>query len=358
MSAASTVGGVVIAACLSCFSCGIVVGLAGRYFARFSRDKSWIRTAVVVATLWTIMDTTFNATWAYKWGVTYFIQPQKLALLPWELTAYCVVMPTAVLAVQFFYLYRLYAVSNRNRLLVTVLLAFALGAWGIALYMGYVCAKSPNDIKAFSEARSQSWGWFAGVLCVDISITASMFFYLILQPKQHSGGMVHASNPIKQIVLSAAQTNALSAICQICIVILYATYPSALYYAVFGFPETKIYIGSFLATLNARSAHSEGEFDVVNVGPSHGVKSFRGVSMLHHQQPVHVTVRQEVNVDAGDDEDRDDDVVSSLGTTTGKDFPAKAQVAASPYKVQFAHRTVDGGTGDVEKGGKGDSESF
>ena len=38
--------------------------------------------------------------------MTYFVRPQDLALLPFELTAYCFVMSTAVLAVQCFYLYR------------------------------------------------------------------------------------------------------------------------------------------------------------------------------------------------------------------------------------------------------------
>ncbi|BGP52312.1 hypothetical protein JCM10450v2_008283 [Rhodotorula kratochvilovae] len=342
MSVVSTVGSVTIAACLSCFSCGVVVSLAGRYFAKFSQDKLWIRIAAVIGTAWAIVDTTFNATWAYKWGVTYFTKPQNLALLPWELTSYCFVMSTAVLAVQIFYLYRLYAVSNRNWIPVGILGAVSFGCYGIALYMGYVCAINPNDITAFAEIRTQSWGRFGGVLFVDLSITAGMFYYLIFQPKKKTGGMVSTSSPLKQVVLKAAQTNALSAICQVCIVILYATYPTSMYYAVFGFPEVKIYVGSFLATLNARSAHGSGEFDETTL--SRGGKSFGGVAA---QQPVHVTVRQEINIDA-----EEDDI--SLGG--GKDFPAKAQLAASPYKVQF-DRNIGGGP-DVEKGGKGGFESF
>lgn len=87
--------------------------------------------------------------------MTYFVQIEKLALLPFELTAYCFVMSTAVLAVQLFYLYRrapppspprppcsgidspssraVFAVSNRNWVPVAVLGAISFGCYGIAL---------------------------------------------------------------------------------------------------------------------------------------------------------------------------------------------------------------------------------
>ncbi|GAA6054855.1 hypothetical protein JCM3770_004110 [Rhodotorula araucariae] len=334
-----TVGGVTIAACLSCFLCGIVISLAGRYFTKFSEDRLWIRIAVLVSTLWAVMDTVFHTTWAYKWGVTYYIQPQNLTLLPWELTGFTFCMSTAVIAVEIFYLYRLHAVSNGNWFLIVPLSAVLAGCYAIALYMGYVCVTNPDDIDAYVDARGPTWGWFGGILLIDLVITASMFYYMVFQP-QKNAGRAAKSTPLKQAVLKAAQTNSLSALCQLCIVVLYGTNPSSMYYSVFAFPEAKIYIGSFLATLNARSAYSQGEFDAVNL--SRAGKAFHGMG----EQPVHVTVRQEVNIDAEEDD---------ISLNGKKEFPVKAQLAATPYRVQFA-RNVDGG--DVEKGGRGDSESF
>ncbi|GAA5852815.1 hypothetical protein JCM9279_006193 [Rhodotorula babjevae] len=353
----STVGAVIVATCLSCFSCGIVVSLYGRYYSRFSRDPAWIQVAAAVGTAWALVDTGFNASWAYKWGVTYFIRPQDLARLPFELTAYCFVMSTAVLAVQCFYLYRLCAVSNRNWIPVIVLGGISFGCYGIALWMGYVCSQNPDNILAFADIRTQSWGWFAGVLGVDISITALMFWYLVFQPKKKSGGAVKTSTPLKKVVLMAAQTNLLSAVCQIAIVFLYATWPTSTYYSFFGLPEAKIYIGSFLATLNACSPHGSGAFD--DSTPSR--KGFGGLSAGGGgggvaQQPVHVTVRQEVNIDAEDD---DVSLASRKGALTGggraagggdeAPFPARAQFATTPsppYRVQFD----DQGGIDAEKG--------
>lgn len=293
--------------------------------------------------------------------------------------------------------------------------------------MGYVCSQNPDNILAFADIRTQSWGWFGGVLFVDLSITALMFWYLVFKPKKQSGGAVktstcvplplplsallvsaqelsrrtltlfHARRPLKKVVLMAAQTNLLSAVCQIAIVILYATWPSSTYYTFFGLPEAKICasaplspsprrarasrpllprssrarsltpfpppcrladIGSFLATLNARSPHGSGAFD--DSTPSR--KGFGGLSAGGGvpQQPVHVTVRQEVNIDAEDD---DVSLASRKGALTGgvggeeaaakgSMFPARAQFAPAtpspPYRVQFD----DQGAVDAEKGGR------
>jgi hypothetical protein len=59
---------------------------------------------------------------------------------------------------------------------------------------------------------------------VDIAITASMLYFLVFKPKQHSGKAA-TSSPIKKLLTMAYQTNATSAVCQICIVALYASYP-------------------------------------------------------------------------------------------------------------------------------------
>ncbi|GAA5945911.1 hypothetical protein JCM3775_004440 [Rhodotorula graminis] len=348
----STVGAVIVATCLSCFSCGIVVSLYGRYYARFSRDPAWIQVGAALGTALALVDTAFNASWAYKWGVTYFVRPQDLALLPFELTAYCFVMSTAVLAVQCFYLYRLYAVSNRNWIPVALLGAISFGCYGIALWMGYVCSQNSDNILAFADIRTQSWGWFAGVLVVDLATTVLMFWWLVFKPKKQSGGAAKTSTPLKKVVLMAAQTNLLSAVCQIAIVFLYATWPTSTYYTFFGLPEAKIYIGSFLATLNARSPHGSGAFDE----SSQSRKGFGGLSAagtVAHQQPVHVTVRQEVNIDAEDD---DVSLASRKGAGAGAvqgsmRFPATAQFAtpSPPYRVQFDEQP---GAVDAEKGGR------
>ncbi|BGP20978.1 hypothetical protein JCM10213_003349 [Rhodosporidiobolus nylandii] len=334
----TTVGPVLVASCLSCWTCGICVSLAGTYWSRYRTDRLWIRCAVIFATLWALLDTAVNCSWAYKWSVTNYANPAGLAAMPWELTAYCFIMSTAVLLVQSFFLWRLYVVS-KNWMLAGALLAISFGCYAIALYMGYFCSVH-DQVAAFADISSVSWGWFGGVLGVDLVITVSMSYYLIVRPRRLTGSSA-TSSPIRGIVVKAAQTNALSAVCQIAIVVLYARYPTALHYTYGGLIEVKIYIGSFIATLNARSPHADGNFDTTLSGDGRtrglGAQSLGG-------QPVHVSVRQEIAIDA-DEED------SISGGTRGEKsaFPSSgtiASAAASPYHVQFAGS-------NVEKSGKG-----
>ncbi|GAA5838146.1 hypothetical protein JCM11251_004724 [Rhodosporidiobolus azoricus] len=335
----ATIGALLVATCLSCWTCGIVVSLAARYRTKFSNDRAWIRVAVAAATLWAIADTAFNCTWAYKWTVTYFLDPTGLLEMPWELTAYCFVMGTAVMLVQLFYLYRIAAVS-RNYIFVGIFGVLCLGCWAIALYMGYVCATS-DDIVAFAGISDVSWGWFAGVLFSDLCITGAMFYYLIQRPKKFGGGGTKTSSPLKLLVRNAIQTNALSAICQACIVALYAKYSTSFYYTYFGLMEVKIYIGSFIATLNARNPHGDGAFESTMTGDGR-TKGFGAAS----QQPVHVSVRQEIAIDADEDD-------SVKGERFGHgSFPTQGEFAASPYRVQFEQGV------DAEKGGKRGAEQL
>ncbi|GAA5982075.1 hypothetical protein JCM11641_004316 [Rhodosporidiobolus odoratus] len=285
-----------------------------------------------------MLDTALNCSWAYKWCVKDYAQPTLLADMPFELTAYCVVMGTAVLLVQGFYLYRVGAVS-KNWYFVGVYGAICVGCYGVAIYMCYYCA-THDQVAAFADIANVSWIWFGGVLFSDLSITLAMSYYLIFKPKKQIGGLVETSSPIKMIVLKAVQTNALSAICQVCIVALYARWGTALHYTYFGFIETKIYIGSFIATLNTRNPHGNGNFD-----SSHSKEGrTKGLGAIPSQQPVHVSVRQEIAVDGDEDGDSLGDIKAS--------FPAQgslAAVSASPYHhVSFEPNTTT--TQDVEKG--------
>ncbi|GAA6035534.1 hypothetical protein JCM8097_000302 [Rhodosporidiobolus ruineniae] len=338
MSVNTTVGPVLVGAFLSSWTCGIVISLAATYAGRFRKDRRWIQCSVALATVWAMVDTALNLSWAYRWCVDYYAQPAQLAILPPELTAYCFVMSIAVFLIQCFYLYRLYTVS-KNWLLCSVLFALALGAQGIALYMGAYCAKS-TDITAFADIRSVSWGWFAGVLFIDACITAAMSWYLFFKPRKLLGHAV-TSSPLRQVIVKAVQTNALSLIDQACIVALYATYPTSFYYVYFGFIEVKIYIGSFLATLNARNPHGDGGFDTT-VSQETRAKGFGARSGLG-QQPVHVTVQHEIAID---DLDVDVDGADSLdkaygagsighGHAHGANGQGPQFGTGAPYRVQF-----------------------
>ncbi|BGO96331.1 hypothetical protein NBRC10512_000335 [Rhodotorula toruloides] len=353
LSVKDIIGPVLVGACLSCFACGITLSLSTRYWARFHVERIWIRIAVVLSMLLAMIDTAFNGTWAYKWTTTYYVLPDKLSLLPWELTANCFVMSTSIVLAQHFYLYRLFSLSGKNWLVAAPVSVAALGCWGVAIYMGWFCSKHPNDIAAYADITNVSWVWFAGAFVVDAYITAGLAYYLVIRPKS---GPSLASSP-KIAALRAAQCNAFAILWHLVIVILHARDSNTFQDTYFTFSLVKVYTGSLLATLNARSPHAEGSFTDRFPSRTGHASSFSPSTSSRLKgfgtpagPPVQVSVRQEMHIEAerGDDEE----VLGLEGVKRKKEGGAGG---GEVVKVQFA------GAGErkgADKAGEGDSDEF
>ncbi|GAA5868021.1 hypothetical protein JCM3774_001571 [Rhodotorula dairenensis] len=100
---------------------------------------------------------------------------------------------------------------------------------------------------------------------------------------------VQAVHNWSQVPRKIMQTNAPSTVFQVAIVCLHFRMGSGLGFIYLGFCSSKIYLGSFVATCNARDPHGSLSFDetvdtcrLKGLGPSH---------------PVHVAVEQERRID-------------------------------------------------------------
>ncbi|GAA5857982.1 hypothetical protein JCM8547_006648 [Rhodosporidiobolus lusitaniae] len=350
MSVFSTVGPVLIGSCVSCWATGIVVSLAATYFSRFPKDRTWIRVSVVVATLWSFVDSAIICSWAYKWGVQYFVQPQELMRLPWELTGWFLKF-TALVLVQHFFLFRLWTVSKGNWLLTGGLSALALASYGIALYMTAYTLKHNESILAMADIQ------FGGVLVTDFGITASLLYYLIVKPQRRTGEGMRVHSPFRRLITKSLQTNAISAVLQLAIIVIYARYPSSFFYFYIAFMEQKAYAGSMIATLNARNPQNDGSFtSPSSFGLSSSASSSRsrpkgfGSFFPSHAnaQALQVSVRREVEVD-------EETAVNSGGGSYDLRENKKGG-EASPFRVKFSGGR--GGQGcareDRKGGGKGE----
>lgn len=106
--------------------------------------------------------------------------------------------------------------------------------------------------------------------------------------------------------------------------------------------------GSFIATLNSRSAHGSGDFDESTFSRSKrglggGFGGFNGGL----DQPVQVTVRQEMQIEAEDDDfgSVSGKGASNAGVSVGGAFPVASQLPGSTYRVQFDESPKDVGMG-------------
>ncbi|GJN87232.1 hypothetical protein Rhopal_000177-T1 [Rhodotorula paludigena] len=281
---------------------GLVCAMGARYALKFHKDRLWLRLGVAAAVIWSIADTLFE----------------------------------------------FYAVSGGQWIPVGVLVILSLCTYSCSSYMTWYLTQE-DSILAFTKLKTVTYSWYIGLLVTDLCTTAGLVWYLVIAPRREvKAADVKMSTQLKHVVLKAAQVNAVAAVSQIVLFITYSQYPSATYYVYIGFLEVKIYAGSFIATLNSRSAHGSGDFDESTFSRSKrglggGFGGFNGGL----DQPVQVTVRQEMQIEAEDDDfaSVSGKGASNAGVSVGGAFPVASQLPGSTYRVQFDESPRDVGMG-------------
>ncbi|GAA5957282.1 hypothetical protein JCM8115_006940 [Rhodotorula mucilaginosa] len=256
----------------------MLLSLVARYWAIFSGDAWYVRAAVVLSAVYAFADTAINCTWAYRWAVSDFLRPADLMQLPWQVTSFCICLGTTAWAVQTFYLVRLFFLSRRNWIICVPIGLLINACLALSLYMAHYCSQHTDIVAAFDH------------------LTLGILWYM--QQKCPFSGKINWSQVPRKIM----QTNAPSTLFQLAIVCLHYRVHTGLGFLYLGFCSSKIYLGTFIATCNARDPHGSLSFDeTVNTCRLKGL----GPSKL---PPVHVAIQQERRVDGEEDED---DVSSS-----------------------------------------------
>ncbi|GEM12687.1 hypothetical protein Rt10032_c24g6704 [Rhodotorula toruloides] len=86
-----------------------------------------------------------------------------------------------------------------------------------------------------------------------------MVYYLLVQPRRAAAGNFKSSSRLTEMAIYSVKTNLISAILQICVLALLLGRSGSMDYCYLGLLEAKIYIGSLIVTLNARTPSSSPE---------------------------------------------------------------------------------------------------
>ncbi|GAA5947139.1 hypothetical protein JCM3775_001874 [Rhodotorula graminis] len=251
---------VVVATFLACVLYGVLLYMSATYFLRFgSTDRLAFKLLVGFLTLSALGDTMNDCAWAWRSTVTALLDPSVLALVPAEFVAYACFTGPNVLICQAFFTWRVWVVSEmngrRNWWLPLFLLQLELAAAGLACFLAYWGSQATSMVE-FSEITTVMYTWLGASLLCDLLITVAITYYLLIRPTRIVGDSVASklSSPVGRIVLKTFQTNAASLAIQLLVLVVIVTKGSTLWYAVPGYLESKIYVISVLATLNARKS--------------------------------------------------------------------------------------------------------
>jgi len=220
------------------------------YFNRFPRD-SW-RLKLLVVAVW-FLDTLhlfLCATEIYWYLVLNFFNPPALGTTHWSLDLQGDCEGFIGLAVQMFFAQRVWKVSKNwyltGFIVVLGLLHFALGIFfSVEAFL----------LKDFSKFPQLTWATITGLggaAVADLAIAGTLVYYL----NKSRTGFKRTDSIINTLMIYSINTGLVTSICALLNVIFAIITPTEQIYTAFFWCLAKLYVNSFLATLNSRQSSS------------------------------------------------------------------------------------------------------
>ncbi|GAA5838095.1 hypothetical protein JCM11251_004705 [Rhodosporidiobolus azoricus] len=208
---------------LSCALLGIIVCLSWRYFSLFfHHDRPVFIFLVLLSLSLAILDTVFDCLWALDWAVHDWGQAEEVVKMPRWVGAFGLILmgeasdrtSLAGALTQCFYAWRVWVISQkRNWPIVSLIGSAALAAGGLGLACSAHYFRVPY-LRDFFSAWPAIMAHFIITAVVDVAITASVIWYLVVEPKREGRGLVEANFQFRRLARRAIQSNAAALIVQ------------------------------------------------------------------------------------------------------------------------------------------------
>ncbi|KAH9464776.1 hypothetical protein Pst134EB_004288 [Puccinia striiformis f. sp. tritici] len=221
------------------------------YFSNFKNDRPIYRYSVIGLFVLDVLHTAFSQVTLWQWFVAHYGEPAAVVKAPWSFAMSPVMCGLAAFVVQIFYAHRVYLLSNR-RIIVPGFIGF--GALFQLVWASGATAKV-FQIQFFQGFQVWTYGvacWLGGAAVTDLLITASLV-WILLNSKR---GIRRTNNIIDRLISLTIETNGLTFTVAVLDLVLFSAFKDASHVA----PHlclVKLYINSFLVTLNSREKLAE-----------------------------------------------------------------------------------------------------
>ncbi|KAE9406982.1 hypothetical protein BT96DRAFT_171246 [Gymnopus androsaceus JB14] len=221
-----SVGAVVISACMSFLSFGVVLAFGWHYFLQFGTvDKLLYKTVVTTCLLLCLGDTVASGLWAYRWTTTYYGDYSSLLATPKESIALLFLFPTTTIIVQLWFACRIWAITmRRNTWLPALIVTLAFASWSIALWMFSVLIRRHSSVIDDSNVLFPiGYVWLAGGIVADAFIFGGLSYYSKIRTRSKRTQHLLSPRSLWSICCRMIECNVLPLFAQIVLIILFKT---------------------------------------------------------------------------------------------------------------------------------------
>ncbi|KLO12045.1 hypothetical protein SCHPADRAFT_439343 [Schizopora paradoxa] len=273
----NTIGAVLISSTITAILYGVTMMQGLTYFRRFPNDRKPIKYLVATMLAIDTLHTLFATHLIYWYMVNNFLNAEALLRLPWSFAAIILATDIQDTSVRLFFLYRVWSLSGRNYFLAISL--------EIHPYHGAV----RFEASSLAQVKSFSWALYVGFslsLFLDTTLAGLLSLFLF----QSRTDFKRTRSLINTLALYTINTGFIVCIVSLCVLITYATMPNNYIFFAFFIPLSKLFVNSFLATLNVRSRLQDGssrrEYGSFSLTKLSGTSSGAGATSGTSQGPV------------------------------------------------------------------------
>jgi len=244
---------------LGAFYIGVIAGAAlwgiscmqtYLYYTSYPRDLPQLK--VLVFVVWGL-DTVHQVLIShavYIYSVKNFANPAILGEVVWSVLAEVVINALTSLIVQYFFVYRIWRLSNANYLLTVPVAVLSLGQFlGFVVYCVKAYGGHFTTFPQILTLKDLDVALNIITAVTDLAI-AAVLTYLLHRSRT---GFRRSDSVITKLIVFTVNTGLLTSINAMCSFISYVANPTSFIYICFFFVMGRLYANSLLATLNARN---------------------------------------------------------------------------------------------------------
>jgi len=218
------------------------------YYHKFSDDTRLHKISVGVLWLLDAFHLALTIHAVYTYVVSGFGDFLGLDKILWSIQVQVAVNVVVILMVHCLYAHRVWKLSGYHRGILGYITGLVvLGAAGIGIALAYLVF----TVDKYSELDKISWVITAGLgtsTAIDFFITIAMCYYL----RKSFGSGLKLNSRISVVMQYTLGTGLLTSACSLVAMFCYLLVPNTFVFLGLEFLLTKLYVGSFLAMLNAR----------------------------------------------------------------------------------------------------------
>jgi len=255
-----TLGALLIGGLFALSLWGVICSQTYTYFMTQTRDRLAVKLSIAFLWLLDTLDSALDFHILYYYLVTNFLNPLAIGQIIWSLIVHVAVTVSSNFIIRAMFTYRIYHLSKKNIKLTIWLLSISTLDLAVAIFISVIAFRAPNFTSLEGSAKYLYLAFATGTLS-DMSVSISLCVLLY----RSRTGFRRTDSLVRTLLLYTINTGTLVAIAATFGTVCYAVQPKNFIFLISYLSQSKLYVSSYLAAMNARAELRDKGSDITSI---------------------------------------------------------------------------------------------